>query len=267
MTRIAAPTLDELAHFAENLADTARQMFAPNIGLAPDVEVKADRSLVTALDQAIEVRLRELIEARWPDHGIYGEEHAPVRLDAQYVWVLDPIDGTAAFIAGVPVFGTLIALMDKGVPVLGVIDLPVTQDRWVGIAEQPTLFRGQPCRTRACPVLADAMLTTSNPDLYQPEELPVLDALRARTRWRIYGTACTAYGLLASGRTDIAIDTGLKLWDYAPCVPIIEGAGGVITDWEGRPLRLENWGAQILAAGDPARHGEALALVRQHMTV
>jgi len=262
---MAAPNFDELTRFAETLADTARQMFAPNIGLAPNVEVKTDRTLVTALDQAIEIRLRELIEARWPAHGIYGEEHGPIRLDAQYVWVLDPIDGTAAFIAGVPVFGTLIALMHRGTPVLGIIDLPVTQDRWVGAAGRPTLFRGQPCRTRTCPALADAMLSTSNPDLYQPEESPVLDALRARTRWRIYGTACTAYGLLASGRTDMAIDVGLKLWDYAPCVPIIEGAGGVITDWDGQPLRLENWGARVLAAGDPARHREALALGRRHL--
>ena len=265
-TPIPPKTLDELMAFAERLADESRLLFAPNIGLAPRVEVKTDRSLVTALDKAIEERLRQIIEQAYPSHGIYGEEEGHVRLDAEYVWVLDPIDGTAPFIAGVPVFGTLIALMHRGVPVLGVMDLPVTQDRWVGAAGRPTTFRGQPCGTRACADLADAMLTTSNPDLYKPNERPAFEALRSRTRWRIYGGCCMSYGLLASGRTDVAIDGGLKLWDYAPFVPIIEGAGGVITDWHGRPLRLDNWGSQVLAAGDPQRHQEALALVQQHLT-
>jgi len=266
MTHTRSDTFAAWLPFAHTLADTARALFAPNIAFAPGVVVKADRSLVTALDQAIETRLCGLIENAYPDHGIYGEEHGAVRLDAEYVWVLDPIDGTAAFIAGVPVFGTLIALLYRGTPVLGLIDLPVTQDRWIGVAGRPTRHGDQTCRTRVCARLADALLTTSNPDLYDARERPVLDALRADTRWRIYGASCMAYGLLASGRTDIAIDTGLKFWDYAPYVPIIEGAGGVITDWEGRPLRLQDWGARVLAAGDPARHRDALARMRQTLS-
>lgn len=254
-----------LCEFALRLADEARRMFDPHIGLAPTVEVKSDRSLVTALDRAIEVRLRSLIEEHHPHHGIYGEEEGHVRLDAEYVWVLDPIDGTAPFIAGVPVFGTLIALLHNGVPVLGVMDFPATRDRWVGVVGRPTLHLGKACRTRDCASLADAMLTASNPDFFAPEELPAFEALRTRTRWRIYGGCCLSYGLLASGRTDLAIDARLKLYDYAPFIPIIEGAGGVITDWDGRALTLDNCGPRILAAGDPRRHGEALALVQQAM--
>lgn len=270
MSTLPNPHLDVFAAFAQRLADEARTLFAPAISLAPSVEVKSDRSLVTALDRAIEVRLREMIEHAYPHHGIYGEEEGHVRLDAEYVWVLDPIDGTAPFIAGVPVFGTLIALLHRGTPVMGVMDFPVTQDRWVGIEGRQTQRINQrlssPCSTRPCDSLADAMLTASNPDFFAPEELPAFEALRQCTRWRIYGGCCLSYGLLASGRTDVAIDARLKLYDYAPFIPVIQGAGGVITDWDGRALTLDNCGPRILAAGDARRHAEALQMVRAALT-
>jgi len=265
MTPPTPALLTELGNFAQTLANAARARFAPAIGHAPGVEIKADRSLVTLLDKAIEDQLRNLIEASYPDHGILGEEHGQIRPDAEYVWVLDPIDGTAPFIAGVPVYGTLIALIHRGTPVIGIIDLPVTQERWIGVAGRPTLYNNHPCHTRACVSLADAMLSTSNPDLYSDADRPVLDALRRSTRWRIYGASCMAYGLLANGRTDIAIDAGFKFWDYAPYVPIIEGAGGAISDWQGRALRLDGWGSRVLASGDPQRHPEVLALVRAQL--
>ena len=255
--------LDEFSAFAQTLADAARALFAPHIGLAPRVEIKADHSLVTALDRAIEARLCELIESRFPGHGIYGEEQGQQRLDAEWVWVIDPIDGTAPFIAGVPVFGSLIALLWRGHPVLGVMDFPVTQDRWLGVLGQPTLHRGRPCRTRDCERLDQAMLTTSNPDFYSAAQRPAFEALRSRTRWRIYGGCCLSYGLLASGRTDVAIDAGFKLYDYAPFVPVLAGAGGVITDWAGRALSLHNPAQCIVAAGDVRRHREALGLIEQ----
>lgn len=269
--------LDAHLAFAQQLAQEARGMYAPYIGrLAnatrsatrsglPQAEIKPDSSLVTALDHAIEAHLRLRIEDAYPRHGIYGEEGGTVRLDAEHVWVLDPIDGTAPFLAGVPVFGTLIALLHRGTPVLGVMDFPATEDRWVGAAGRPTQHQGKACRTRACGRLDDAMLSTSNPDFYAPHELPAFQALRDRTRWRIYGGCCLAYGLLAAGRTDIAIDARLALYDYAPFIPVIQGAGGVITDWNGRALGLDNPASRILAAGDPNRHREALGLVRHAM--
>ena len=262
MSTVSERSLDDWIAFAGRLADASRALFAPNIGLAPRIEVKPDRSLVTDLDRRIEVRLRELIGERYPAHGILGEEEGPDRPDAEFLWVLDPIDGTAPFIAGVPVYGTLIALLKDGRPIVGIIDLPVTQDRWVGAQGRPSQHGGKPCSTRACPSLGDAMLTTSNPDFFSPQERHAFETLRTRTRWRIYGGCCMSYGLLASGRTDLAIDSGLKLYDYAPFVPIIEGAGGVITDWEGKPLGLDS-GPRVLAAGDLQRHREALALVQR----
>lgn len=258
-------TLDDCIVFAGRLAEEARELYAPYLNTAPRTDLKPDRSLVTALDHAIESHLRTRIEDAYPNHGIYGEEGGTIRLDAEYVWVLDPIDGTAPFIAGVPVFGTLIALLRRGTPVLGVMDFPATRDRWIGAEGRATQHQGQTCRTRACGHLGDAMLSTSNPDFYAPEELPAFQALRERTRWRIYGGCCLAYGLLASGRTDVAIDAKLALYDYAPFIPVIQGAGGVITDWNGHALSLDNPSSRILAAGDAERHREALDLVRHAM--
>jgi histidinol phosphatase-like enzyme (inositol monophosphatase family) len=248
--------------FARTLADEARSILGPAAALRPDVEVKADKSFVTALDAQIECRLRELISHRYPQHGILGEEEGGSNLGADVVWILDPIDGTAPFVAGVPVFGTLISLAVNRVPVIGVMDFPVTAQRWEGVAGRSTTLNGAAVRTRACGDISRAILTSSNPDFFSEAERPALDALRGRTAWRIYGGCCLSYGLLASGRTDLAIDTGFKVYDYAAFRPVLEGAGGLITDWEGRPVTMDS-GAQILSAGDAARHREALGLVQR----
>lgn len=255
---------DEWLAFALQLATESGAILREAATVRPDVEVKPDRSFVTALDARIERRMREMLADRFPSHGIIGEEEAPTDGDADLVWVLDPIDGTAAFIAGLPVYGSLIALMREGEPILGIIDHPITGDRWIGVKGSPTTHNGRPCRTRACGALGEAILSASNPDFFDAEETPALNAMRAATAWRIWGGACMSFGLLASGRTDAAFDTRLKLWDFAPFRPIIEGAGGVITDWDGRPIDHQT-GKRIMAAGDPARHREMLGLVETAM--
>jgi inositol-phosphate phosphatase / L-galactose 1-phosphate phosphatase / histidinol-phosphatase len=255
--------LDSLTAFALELADASRAMLdAVAQGAGPAAMFKPDRSFVTATDAAIERRLREMIAARFPDHGILGEEEAPLQLDAEHVWVLDPIDGTAAFIAGVPVYSTLIALCRNGRPVIGVMDFPAIDARYLGRAGWPTLLNGSPVGVRPCPDFEGAMLSTSNPDFYPPALLPAFETLRGRTAWRIYGTSALAYGRLAQGRIDLAIDTGLKVWDYAAFVPVIEGAGGIITDWDGQPLTLHS-GPNVLAAGSARLHARALDLVAE----
>lgn len=251
-----------MIEFAMHLADTARAMImqAP----MPEAETKPDRSFVTATDRAIETRMRAMIADRFPAHGILGEEGQDVAPGADHVWVLDPIDGTAAFVAGVPMHGTLIALAQGGVPVMGLIDMHVTGQRWVGARGQQTVLHHggttTACRTRTCPGMAQAILSCSNPDFFDVRERPALDALRAATAWRIWGASCMAYGLLASGRIDVSLDTALAVHDWAPFAPIIEGAGGRVSDWQGRPLRLDS-GPQVLAAGDPALHEQALSLI------
>lgn len=260
---LTSQQMQEFANFAFELADAARSILAPAARFAPTdlrTQIKADRSFVTALDAQIEVRLRELISQRYPAHGILGEEGQAHNAGSDISWVLDPIDGTAPFIAGVPVFGTLIALAVQGKPVIGVMDFPMTDQRWLGIEGQATRLNGQVVRCRPCSDLSAAMMSNSNPDFLSTKERPALEALKSKTAWRIYGGCCLSYGLLASGRTDLALDAGFKVWDYAPFVPVIEGAGGKITDWQGQPLTLSS-GSQVLAAGDAALHVQALRVV------
>jgi len=257
----AARYLDVHLAFAITLAERSRQILSQALAERPQIELKPDSSYVTDTDKGIERALRAMIETSFPAHGILGEEYGAHNADAEYAWVLDPIDGTAAFVAGLPVFGTLIALLHDGVPVIGIIDHLVTNDRWIGALGRPTTRNGVPVRTRACPSLAQAMLSASNPDFFSAEEQPLFERIRSRTQWRIYGGSCFSYGLLASGRIDLSIDSSLAIHDFAPYVPILTGAGGIITDWAGKPIDMHS-GPQILAAGDPARHAEALSLLR-----
>ena len=255
--------LDEWLHVAHALSDAAHALFTSAASRrAPDARLEPDQRALGSLDEEIENRLREMIGARYPSHGILGEEGGARGLDADVVWILDPIDGTAPYIVGQPVFATLIALAWQGVPVLGVIHLPVSNQRYVGIAGRGSTLNGRTIRTRACADLGSAILTTSNPDFLGANDRPALEALRNPTAWRFYGGCCASYGLLAAGRADLAIDAGLAIYDYAAFRPLIEGAGGVITDWQGRPITLAS-GTQVLAAGDAARHAEALALIAQ----
>jgi histidinol phosphatase-like enzyme (inositol monophosphatase family) len=252
--------LEEFASFAEQLADTSRAQLRATIGQPVEADPKGDGSPVTAVDRAVEAQLREMIAARYPDHGIIGEEHGATAPDREWVWALDPIDGTLPFLAGIPVFGTLIALLRDGVPLIGVIDMPATEQRWLGCRGRPSTLNGAPVRTRTCAALSTALVSTSNPDFYSPADRPALDRLNAATRWTVYGGSCMAYAQLAAGRIDLGMDVAFDPYDYLALVPVIEGAGGRITDWRGEPLTLDS-GDRILAAGDPARHAEALAIL------
>lgn len=252
--------VDELVAFAELLADEARSILREANAAPTDVQYKADASPVTDLDRRIEAHIRTFIDDRYPEHGVLGEEHGSRDLDANLVWVLDPIDGTAPFIAGIPVYGTLIGLAHRGKPVLGIIDHPATDDRWVGIAGQATTRNGEAVRARRCGDLGAAFTTNSNPDFLTADERARFERVRSRVRYTQYGGSCYAYGLLASGRTDLALDGGLDIFDILAVVPVIEGAGGVVTDWAGEPIEL-GWQGRVLAAGDPALHREVLALL------
>ena len=242
--------LDQYLAFAEKLARLARETLVnemtSKMGVIDNVEIKPDSSLVTKFDRAIEQSLRAEIKKEFPSHGIIGEEEGRYNSKASHVWVLDPIDGTAPFIVGIPVWGTLIALAINGIPQVGIIDNPAIDARWTGVAGQATRLNGEVVQCRCCEDLSQALMTNSNQDYMSATELPALYALRRRTANRVYGGACLNYGRLAEGRTDLAMDAGQQLYDFAPFRPIIEGAGGVITDWRGSPLTLESNGT-ILA--------------------
>jgi len=251
----------QLLAFAERLAGESNRLLRAAAARAATVDVKADNSFVTETDRAIERRLRELIEQAYPEHGILGEEYGSTRLDAELVWVLDPLDGTAHFITGIPVYGTLIGLARAGRPWLGVLDYPATGDRWVGVHGSFARRNGAPVRTRSCADLAGALATCSNPDFFGPADAPVLERLRARTRYTMYGASSYGFAMLASGRTDLAVDCGLKPYDVFAPAAVLAGAGGVLTDRHGAPLGLDSAGV-FVATGDAALHARALELVR-----
>jgi histidinol phosphatase-like enzyme (inositol monophosphatase family) len=248
----------DLLDFADRLADAAASISRRYFRRPLTVDDKADASPVTVADREAEAAMRALIEARFPEHGIFGEEHGAVRTGADFVWVLDPIDGTKSFISGVPLFGTLIALLHEGQPVLGIIDQPVLRERWRGSAGAPTTFNGAPVRSRRCTALDAATLFCGGPEQYRGADAAAIERLRASVKLTRFNGDCYAYGLLALGFIDCVAEAGLKPYDYCALVPVVEGAGGVVTDWAGAPLGLAADG-RVLAAGDPHLHAQALA--------
>ena len=244
---------------AAALADAAGAAIRPFFRNAFALDDKADASPVTEADRAAEAAMRRIIEAEYPRDGIIGEEYGEKPGSTGRVWVLDPIDGTTSFIAGRPIFGTLIALVEEGWPVLGVIDQPIAKERWVGATGKPTLFNNQPATARRCPDLAQALLATTGPHYFTDDEAVQFLALASKVARRriIYGGDCYNYGLVASGHVDVVAEAGLKLHDFAALVPIVEGAGGMMCDWRGEPLNADSAG-DVLALGDPARLEDVL---------
>ena len=254
MTR---PDLEELADFAAELADAAGPIIRQHFRTGLAVEAKADESPVTAADRAVEKRLRELIEARWPDHGIAGEEYGLKAPDADYVWSLDPIDGTKAFITGRPTFGTLICLVERRIPLLGVVDCPILNERWVGGRERPTTLNGQPMQRRPARSLAEATLATTSPHMFNGWETTAFERLRADVKLPVYGGDCHNYGLVALGTLDLVVEADLQDYDYLAPAAVIAGAGGIVTDWDGVPVTLGST-SRVLAARTPELHAQAL---------
>jgi inositol-phosphate phosphatase / L-galactose 1-phosphate phosphatase / histidinol-phosphatase len=248
----------ELVAFGERLADTAGEIVRRYYRTPIGVDDKPDASPVTIADRETETAIRKLIGETYPGHGIIGEEHGSERRDATFVWVIDPIDGTRTFIAGRPLFGTLLALLEDGLPILGVIDQPVLRERWVGASGRPTTCNGTPVRTRACPDLAHAVLSTTSPHMFLGDRAAAWDRVRLQSRLVVYGGDCYQYGLIASGFNDVVVEATLQVHDYMPLVPVIEGAGGLVTDWAGAPLTLAS-GDAIVAAGDRRAHAATLA--------
>jgi len=244
---------------AHRLADAARDAIRPHWREPVAAERKADATPVTIADRAAEEAMRRILTAEVPQDGVQGEEFGVAEGRSRRQWVLDPIDGTCAFLAGRPTFGTLIALVVDGFPVLGVIDQPVLGERWLGAAGQPTTLNGKPIGTRPCRALADATLATTGPQYFTQEEGDRFMALAQRCDHKrmIMGGDCYNYALLATGFVDVVLESGLKLHDFAALVPVVEGAGGTMCDWNGEPLHAGSDG-HVIALGDPARMDDVL---------
>jgi histidinol-phosphatase len=258
------PDFEDLLNVAHGLADKAGAVILPHFRTQYAVDHKGGDLLdpVTAADRAAEIAIRDGIAAAYPEHGILGEEFGVLRDGAEYRWIIDPIDGTRAFILGQPLWGTLIGLTRKGTPLLGMMDQPFTKERfWADSREAFYRHDGQvtTMRTRACPALGDAFLASSSPDLFTAEEERKRFAALSRTvRLRRFGGDCYNYCLLALGQIDLVAEAGLKPFDIVPLIPIVERAGGVVTTWEGGDASA---GGRILAAGDPRLHAAAVEVL------
>ncbi len=252
--------LDPFLALATELADAAGDAVRPYFRRPIAVDDKPDLSPVTAADRAAEAAMRRLISARFPAHGIIGEEFGREREAAEFVWVLDPIDGTKSFISGVPLFGTLIALAHRGRPLLGIIDQPISCERWIGVRGRPTTLNGAAIHCRPCPTLAAATVFATSPDMFRGGDGAAFARVTAAAKLVRFGADCYAYGLLAHGFIDLVIEASLKPYDFCAMLPIVEGAGGVASDWQGAPLTLASDG-RVLVAGDRRAHEAARALL------
>ncbi|ODP32380.1 histidinol-phosphatase [Pandoraea sp. ISTKB] len=254
------------ADFAASLADAVRPLSLGWFRRRLAVDDKADESPVTIADREVETALREKIAERYPSHGIWGEEFGKRGVDAEFVWSVDPIDGTRSFITGHPLWGTLLALLHNGQPVVGLIDIPATGERWIGVNDvaagvREARFGTERCTTSPVTSLADATVYATSPDIFDAAEYARFDRLTKAVSRRRFGGDCYAYGLLASGHIELVMEAGLQTYDYLAVAPVIEAAGGVITDWDGKPLTLTSQG-QVLAAANAELHAAALASIR-----
>nr|WP_321482415.1 histidinol-phosphatase [uncultured Cohaesibacter sp.] len=254
-----APDFD----FLHQLADLAGATVMPLFRKAIEIENKLDGGFdpVTDADKQAELKLRGLIQENFPSHGILGEEFEGKDLDADGLWVLDPIDGTRAFISGLPTWGTLIGYRHSGGQSLGMMSQPFTKERFFGDGTR-AFYQGpdgkRPAQTRPCMAISDATLFTTAPDIFAPDELTAFQRVEGAVRLSRYGVDCYAYCMLAIGMVDLVIEAALKPVDIAPLIPLIEGAGGVVTNWQGGSAFD---GGQVVATGDPALHQTVLDLL------
>lgn len=263
MTDLAA-----LPAFLDRLASAAADAIMPHFRAAAAVETKSHSRFdpVTIADRGAEEAMRRLINAIYPDHGIIGEEFGNERTDAEFVWVLDPIDGTRSFITGLPVWGTLIGLMRGGKPILGMMAQPFTGERFTGDGKR-AWYSGpdgdKPIRTRQCAFLADASLFTTTPAMFAGADRGAYDRVETAVRLARYGCDCYAYCMVAAGHADLVVEAGLQAYDIVALIPIVEGAGGRLTDWQGNPAA---GGGRVVASGDERLHDRVLeALAAQSL--
>ena len=257
-------TAIDFAAFVDRLAAASGEAILPFFRTMLSVENKSrgeNFDPVTEADRAAETVMRSLIRRNFPDHGIIGEEFANERTEAEYVWVLDPIDGTKSFISGMPVWGTLIALTRWGEPVYGMMHQPFTRESFTGdggAARYRGPAGGRALRTRRCAALAEAICTTTSPLLMNAADRAAFARVEAAVRLSRYGGDCYGYCMLAAGHVDLVIETELKPYDILPLMPIIAGAGGIVTTWDGGTAKA---GGRIVAAGDRRVHEAALKVL------
>ena len=250
----------EFVKFSNALADIAGPIVLNHFRKNIPVDIKSDQTPVSVADRNAEAAMRQLISETYPDHGILGEEQGVDNPKAEYLWVIDPIDGTKSYLAGKPMFGTLIGLAHHGRPILGIIDQPFLKERWQGAIGYKTVYNNSETTTRTCPDLAKATLNSTSPKMFSKTEYRKFLKLSEQVLMTMYGGDCYAYGLLANGYIDLIIEADLKPYDFCALVPIVIGAGGAITDWQGKAIDINSDG-RVIASGDPKLISQATKIL------
>ena len=254
--------LQEYLNFANQLADSATVSSMQYFRTFLDIDNKSDESPVTIADKNTELKIRSMIEKEYPNHGILGEEFDSINPDAEFIWVIDPIDGTRSYIAGHKDFGNLISLTQNKKPIIGIINCPAHNERWVGVKNQNSTLNHKTAKTSNVTKIEDAYLFTSGLYFDEPHLRNAVDKITDKARYFRYGGDCYMYGMIASGLIDIVIEDTLKVHDYMALVNIIEGAGGKITDKFGNEITTDSQGS-VIASANEKLHSELISLINR----
>ena len=252
--------LDEFADFSIHLADESEKIIKKYFRTSLDVDSKEDQSPVTIADKEVELKIREIIKTHYPEHGILGEEFDQTNIESEYIWVIDPIDGTRSFIAGHKDFGTLIALVYNNKPIVGIINCPMHNERWVGIINKETTMNNKVVKTSKTNVINESYFCTSGLYLEDDHFKKSCDKIINKSKYYRLGGDCYMYGMIASGLIEIVLEDTLKTHDYMALIPVIEGAGGVVTDKYGSPVTINSDGS-IVASANKYLHNQIINII------
>ena len=255
----------ELLKFGLNFADVSKKILQKNYFKNFDIEEKNDGSLVTNIDKEIEEKFRKTLKKKFPEHGVIGEEFGPENENNEYVWILDPLDGTHSFIAGKPLFGTLICCMKNSKPIIGVVDIPILSQRWFGGEKLGVKFNNKKCiKISNKKKFKQTIMASTSLLMFDEKNLSKIIDIYKKVKFPVFGTDCYAYGLLLSGKIDLIIEANMKPWDYMAQAALIDEIGGLITDWDGNKLSLNSDG-KIIASNFSNHHKEIVNLIKKNL--
>jgi len=254
--------LEEFLSFSNHLADESAKIIKQYFRKSLSIDNKEDNSPVTIADKNTELRIRELIKNNYPSHGILGEEFESINVDSEYLWVIDPIDGTRSFIAGHKDFGTLIALLQKKKPIIGIINCPMHDERWVGVRGRKTLMNAEEVKTSNITSLDKSYICTSGLYFDNDHFRKGFDKIIKHTRYHRFGGDCYMYGMVASGLIEIVVEDTLKVHDFMALIPVIEGAGGKVSDKYGRTININSEGS-IIASANADLHNQVIQIINK----
>ena len=262
--------MSEFEQFALDLADASGSLIRKYFRADLNVEDKADNSPVTVADRLAETVIREMINDKYPSHDILGEEHGFQNTGSRWKWVIDPIDGTRSFVSGMPIFGTLISLLENDVPHLGIIDMPILHERWFSASGEECFFypsdadqKKVVCKVSGKKNIGQAILYSADPKMFNSSQKPLYDRVSSQVKLPRFGGDCYSYGLLASGYIDLVIEADMKIYDLMALVPVIESAGGIISDWQGSTAFDTNWDGCVVAASSEELHRQTISLLKE----